>query len=253
MRMVVALLSFSLSAWAIEPKRPPPAVPSDSKPATEPEKPATPLDASFMQTSQLDNLKEEIRREKSYLSRSLSSGDSESDINHYKSLSRRLGVDAGIMMPYGDFAKEFASAPVIGIHFTWEAIRPLNLVVSTYHASAPRIGGPHLGRLTASSISMGANAIWDLGRAIPFFRLEASFDFNDVSLGNTYVTSGSDSAITTLGANIGGGIDFVVGREFSFGLQVFYHLAVPKKVTLSDSTQFDLGSSYAVGGLRINF
>lgn len=253
MRMVVILLSCSFWAWALEPKKPLPPGPNDSKPTAEPERPTTPLDASVMPASQLANLKEEIRREKSYLSRSLSSGDPGDDITHYKSLSRRLGVDAGIMVPYGDFAKEFASAPVIGIHFTWEAIRPLNLVVSTYHASAPRIGGPHLGRLTASSISMGTNAIWDLGRAIPFFRLEASFDFNDVSLGNTYVTSGSDSTITTLGANIGGGIDFVVGREVSFGLQVFYHFAVPKKVTLSDSTQFDLGSSYAVGGLRINF
>ncbi len=201
----------------------------------------------------IDSLHREIRRERNYLSRQLSSGVSEDDINHYKELSRRMGVDIGIWVPYGDFAKEFASAPMIGIHFTWEAIKPLNFTVATYHASAPRNSGPHLGRLSASSIAMGVNAIIEMGRTIPYFRLEACFDFNDVSLGSVYVTSGGDSTITTLGANVGFGVDFIVGREVSFGLLAFYHYAVPKKVTLSDTTQFDLGSSYLSTGLRITF
>lgn len=201
----------------------------------------------------ISNLADDIRREKAYLSRQLSSGSSEDDISHYKGLSRRMGIDTAIWIPYGDFAKEFSAAPMIGIHFTWEAIRPLNLVVSTYHASAPRSTGPNQGRVSASSIAMGANALIDLGRTIPYFRLEASFDFNDVSLGNVYVTSGGDSTITTLGVNAGFGVDFIVGREVSFGLLAFYHYAVPKRVAMSDGSQFDLGSSYLSSGLRITF
>lgn len=198
-----------------------------------------------------DAIVPEIRR--TDVSRTLSSGMPEEDVTHYKSLNRRLGVDVGVMFPSGDFAKEFSSSPLLGIHFMWEAIWPLNLVVSTYHSSAPRTTGPDKGRLTLSSIAMGANASIEMGRSISYIRLEACFDFNDLSLGSTYISSGSDSTITTIGANIGFGIDFIVGREVSFGLQAYYHYSVPKKVSLSNNEQFDLGSPYAVGGLRINF
>lgn len=201
----------------------------------------------------LDSLNEDTRRERTGVSRVLASGTPDEDVSFYKSLTRRLGVDVGVMFPSGDFAKEFSSSPLIGMHFMWEAIRPLNLAVSTYHSSAPRLTGPDKGRLSVSSIAVGTNASWEIGRTVSYARLEACFDFNDLSLGATYISSGGDSTVTTLGLNFGLGIDFIVGREVSFGLQAFYHYSVPKKVTLSDGTQFDLGSPYAVGGLRINF
>lgn len=201
----------------------------------------------------LDSLTQEIKRENATVSRTLSSGDSEEDIGHYKLMSRRIGIDIGVMSPTGDFSKEFNSAPMIGVHFTWEAIRPLNLTVSSGFSSASRKTGAQDGRLTVYSLAMGANALMEMGRAVPYLRLEATFDSNNVSMGTTYVTSGGDGNITTIGANIGFGVDFIVGREVSFGLQAYYHYSVPNKVTLNTTQSFDLGSNYIITGLRLNF
>lgn len=201
----------------------------------------------------LENLNRDTRRELANVSRALSSGDSEDDISHYKVMSRRIGLDVGLFTPSGDFAREFSSAPMIGVHFTWEAIRPLNLTVSTNFSSANRKSGAQDGRLTVYSIAMGANAIWDVGRVMPYLRLEATFDANNVSMGTTYVTSGGDGNITTIGANIGLGVDFIVGREVSFGLDAYYHYSVPKAVTLNTGATFDLGSNYYIIGLRLSF
>lgn len=93
-----------------------------------------------------------------------------------------------------------------------------------------------------------------MNRFIPFLKFEGSFNFNDVSFGSTkYVTAGSDTFVSTVGLNIGLGIDFIVGREMSFGFEGTYHYQVPKKINLSDSTMFDLGSSYSTLGFRVNF
>jgi hypothetical protein len=48
-------------------------------------------------------------------------------------------------------------------------------------------------------------------------------------------------------------MDFIVGREMSFGFEGTYHYLVPKKINLSDNSMFDLGSSYASVGFRVNF
>lgn len=187
-------------------------------------------------------------------SRKLASGNNAEDLSYYSKLERRLGVDIGVMTPFGDFQKEFGNAAMIGLHFTWEAIAPFALRVSTNRASSYQKTGAAAGKLTVSSINIGTQASFPMGRFIPFLKFEGSFNFNDVSFDATkVVTAGSDTFVTTVGLNVGLGIDFIVGREMSFGFEGTYHYLVPKKINLSNNTMFDLGSSYASLGFRVNF
>jgi len=182
-----------------------------------------------------------------------STASEESDIEHYKKLQRRLGVDIGLMVPMGDFSGSFGSTSLIGLHFTWEAISPFALRVSTHRASGYHKDGAASGKLTVSQINVGAQASFDHGRYLPFLIFEGSFNFNDVAFGTNNVEAGSDTFVTTVGLNVGGGVDFIVGREMSFGFQATYHYLVPKKVTRTGAAMFNLGSSYATLGFRINF
>ena len=187
-------------------------------------------------------------------SRKLASGNTAEDLSFYSKLERRLGVDVGVMAPLGDFQKSFTNAPMIGLHFTWEAIAPFALRVSTHRASAYHKSGAASGKLTVSSINIGTQASFPINRFIPFLKFEGSFNFNDVSFDSTkVVTAGSDTFVTTVGLNVGLGMDFIVGREMSFGFEGTYHYLVPKKINLSDNSMFDLGSSYASVGFRVNF
>jgi hypothetical protein len=187
-------------------------------------------------------------------SRKLASTDPVDDLEHYSKLERRLGVDLGVMVPFGDFQKEFSNAAMIGLHFTWQAIAPFALRVSTNRASAYHKSGAGSGKLTVSSINIGTQASFPMKRVIPFLVFEGSFNFNDVSFDATkVVTAGSDTFITSVGLNAGLGIDFIVGREVSFGFEALYHYLVPKKINLSNGAMFDLGSGYATLGFRVSF
>ena len=195
-----------------------------------------------------------LEQEKKEVRRYLASGNKEEDLAYYKNLDRKLGIDLGMMMPFGDFQKDFPSAPLIGLHFNWEAISPFSFSVSTLRASTAHKTGAASGKLTVSSISVGTIANFPIGRWMPFIRLEGSFNFNDVSFDATrVVTSGNDTLLTTVGANLGLGWDFVVGREVSLGIDATYHYSVPKKVTLSNALTYDLGSSFATISFRLNF
>jgi hypothetical protein len=186
--------------------------------------------------------------------RKLASGNISDDLDHYYKMDKRLGVDIGVMNPFGDFQKEFTAGTMIGLHFAWESIAPFALIVDTQRASAFQRNGASSGKLTVSSINVGGQASFPLHRFVPFLRFESSLNFNDVSFdANRIVTSGSDTFITTLGFNFGLGVDCIVGRELSFGFEAVYHYQIPKKVNLSNGTMFDLGSSYANLGFRVNF
>lgn len=196
----------------------------------------------------LDNPKSEASE------RFLASGNKEEDLAHYRDLDRRLGVDIGMMMPFGDFQKDFSSAPLIGLHFTWEAIAPLCFSVRTLRSSTSHKNGAEFGKLTVSTIALGAIATFPVARWMPFVRLEGAFNFNDVSFNAArVVTSGNDTFLTSVGVNAGLGWDFIVGRELSFGMDATYHYSVPKKLTLSDGSLYDLGSSFASFSFRVNF
>lgn len=185
--------------------------------------------------------------------RFLANSTKEEDLAHYQSLDRRLGVDIGMFIPMGDFQSEFQSAPLIGIHFIWEAIAPWALAISTHRASTTHKSGAAGGKLTVSNIAIGTQATFSNSRFIPYIKMQGSFDFNDVSFGTTKtVTAGNDTFLTTVGLEVGGGWDFIVGREISFGLEAKYHYGVSKKITLSTG-EYDLGSSYATAAFRINF
>lgn len=186
--------------------------------------------------------------------RYLASGDKEEDLQHYKTLDRKLGVDLGILIPQGDFQKEFEMAPAIGLHFLWQAIEPWAFSVSTMRSSTNHKNGPALGKLTVNTISLGAQAAFAMGRTQPFIKMEGVFYFNDVSFdASRVVTSGNDTLLTTVGLSVGLGWDFIVGREIGFGIFANYNYAVPKKVTLANADQYDLGSSFATAGFRMNF
>lgn len=186
--------------------------------------------------------------------RYLASSTKEEDIAHYQGLDRRLGVDIGMFIPMGDFQAEFQSAPLIGLHFIWEAIAPWAFTISTHRASTTSKQGAAFGKLTTSNIAIGTQATFASGRFLPYIKLQGSFDFNDVSFDTTkIITAGNDTFLTTVGIEIGLGWDFIVGREISFGLEGIYHYSVPKKVTLNTGTMYDLGSSYATAAFRINF
>lgn len=185
----------------------------------------------------------------------LSSGDREEDIQHYHSIKHRMGVDFGLMYPFGDFQNEFAMAPNLGVHFIWEAISPFSFTFAYQRSSAAQKTTPNSAKLSINSISVGTAAAFSSKRYIPFVKLEAAFYFNDVAFndGTRHVSSGNDVNITTVGINAGLGIDFVIGRELSLGLDITYHYPVPKKLSLNNGNTFDLGSPFATAGIRINF
>ncbi|MBI4405616.1 MAG: hypothetical protein HY537_15755 [Deltaproteobacteria bacterium] len=187
--------------------------------------------------------------------RNLASGDIEEDINHYHQLTRRLGVDIGMMLPFGDFSSDFTSCPMLGIHFTWEAIPPFGFTVGMTRASSPQKDNPS-GKLSVTSINIGTQASFPSKRFVPFVKVEGAFYFNDVTFGQAAqrtVTGGNDSTLTTVGLNIGLGGDFIVGREVGLGLEANYHWAVSKQLTTSTGTSFNLGSSFATINMRVNF
>lgn len=187
--------------------------------------------------------------------RKLASGASAADdLQHYLNLQRRLGVNLGMVTPMGDFQKSFSPAATVGLHFTWEAMAPFSLRVSTNRSSSYHKQGAAFGKLTVSQINVGTQASFPVGRVIPFVKFEGSFNFNDVAFdASKVVEAGSDTFVTTVGLNVGFGFDFVIGREMSFGFDGTYHYLVPKKVNLKDGTMFDLGSGYATLGFRVNF
>lgn len=186
--------------------------------------------------------------------RYLATENKEADLEHYKKTERRFGVDVGMAIPMGDFQKDFSTAPLLGLHFVWGAIEPFDFCVSSYRASTSHKNGPALGKLTMSSIAVGTTASFPMTRFVPFAKVEATLNFNDVSLDAARVpTAGNDGFITTVGVNAGVGWDFIVGREVSAGIDATYHYSIPKKITLSNSTMYDLGSSYASVALRLNF
>lgn len=189
-----------------------------------------------------------------YVNRKLASGDNAADLQYYKELDRKLGVNLGMMMPFGDFQADFSTAPALGIHYTWEAMAPFSFSLSTLRASCHHKNGPASGKLTVNSIAFGTIGSFPTGRFIPFVKLEGAFNFTDVSFdANRIFVSGNDTFITTVGVNFGIGWDFVVGRELSLGLDATYHYSVPKKALLSNGDQYDLGSSYATATFRVNF
>lgn len=186
--------------------------------------------------------------------RNLATADTAADLQYYKDLDRRLGVNLGMMLPMGDFQSDFSSAAALGINYTWAAMPPFSFSLSTLRASCHHKNGPASGKLTVNSFALGAIGSFPTGRFIPFVKLEAALIFNDVSFDASRVfISGNDTFITTVGANFGIGWDFVVGRELSLGLDATYHYAIPKKALLSSGAMYDLGSSYATATFRVNF
>jgi hypothetical protein len=188
-------------------------------------------------------------------SRLLTSGDAEEDLTHFHTISRRMGVDIGMLVPFGDFQKDFGMAPLIGLHLSWEASPPFSFILGFMRSASAQKDIANSAKLAINVINLGAMATFPMKRTLPFVKLEGAFYFNDVSFndGTRYVTSGDDLILTTVGVNAGIGIDFVVGREVSLGLEMTYHYAIPKKLNLSNSTTFDLGSPFATAGIRVNF
>ena len=68
--------------------------------------------------------------------RSLTSGNEDDDVNHYNGLTRLLGVDLGMVIPFGDYQSFFSMAPMIGLHLDWDAIPPFRFILSTQRASS---------------------------------------------------------------------------------------------------------------------
>lgn len=186
--------------------------------------------------------------------RSLASGDPDSDLEHYMKLQRRLGVSFGLMLPFGDFGQDFSSTSMLGLHFVWEAIPPFGLRISTQRASSYHKNGPGSGKLTVSQFTIGTQASFPDNRKVPFAILEGTFNFNDVAFGTApTIQAGSDAIVTTVGLNVGFGMDFVVGRELSLGFEALFHYLLPKRVNLSNGNQYNLGSSYSTIAFRITF
>lgn len=204
----------------------------------------------------LETLPPERKRTISHPNRMLATGDTEDDLNYFHSQSRRMGVDIGAMVPFGDYQNDFGISPMMGVHLSWAAIPPFAFTIGWMRASAAQKTLASDAKLSVNSINVGAMATFSAKRIMPFVKIEAAFQFNDISFSDgRRITSGNDLTLTTVGANAGLGIDFVVGREISVGLDVTYHWAVPKKLTIggTGSGEFDLGSPYATMGLRVNF
>lgn len=187
----------------------------------------------------------------------LSSGDNDDDVDHYHTVGRRMGVDLGMMIPFNDYANDFTYAPMIGFHMQWEAIAPLSVLVEMRRSSSPHKNTPSDAKLSVNTISVGTLANFGVKRFSPFVKLAGALHFNDVSFNDgRKITSGNDFNLTTVGINAGLGVDFIVGREISVGLDITYYYSVPKKLAITDGTNittFDLGSPYAIIGLRVNF
>jgi hypothetical protein len=183
----------------------------------------------------------------------------DADIDHYENKDRRVTVNLGMFVPEGDFQGAFNVAPLIGLHFVWEEIYPFAFTVGFERASADHTGNSQLGKLVVNEITVGTKASFPVGRVIPFIKIEGAFCFNDVSFGGAigstppFIVSGNDSFLTSMGINGGLGLDFVVGRDFGLGVEATYHYPIPKTVSLSDGTNFNLASPWADVSLRLSF
>lgn len=185
--------------------------------------------------------------------RRLASGDAEEDLTHYRNLNRRLGIDIGMMVPLNDFNKEFNRAQMIGLHFTWEAIAPFAFTAGIMRAASTHKTDPSSGKLSVTAFSLGAQATFPQGMVLPFLKLSGQFYFNDVSFESTrYPTAGYDTLLTTVGVSAGIGVDFIVGREVSLGVEATYHYPVPKQIS-TNAGNFDLGSQFGTLAFRVNF
>jgi hypothetical protein len=211
----------------------------------------------YRDTSSVETLQEDADEHKEAQTPFFTSGNTEEDLKHYERLSRRFGVDVGMFIPFGDFENTFDPAPMMGIHAEWAAINPLVFTMSMQRASAPHSNNAGLGKLSVTSINIGTMISLPSRRFIPYFKIEGGFYFNDVSFNDPnnpkYINSGNDINLTTVGANAGLGMDFIVGREISIGLDVTYHYPIPKQLSLSDGSTFNLASPWATVGLRLNF
>lgn len=202
-----------------------------------------------------DGQKDRSSEQDETIDRTLTSGNVDDDIEHYHGLTRRMGVDLGMVMPFGDFRNEFGSSALIGIHLTWEATEPFSFLFGMMRSAAGQKDNPAAAKLTLTQISLGAMAQFPVKRFNPFVKLEGAFHFNSVVFNNAskLITSGDDLNLTSIGANLGIGCDVIVGREVSLGLDITYHYAVPKKLQLANGDGFDLASPYMTIGLRVNF
>jgi hypothetical protein len=211
----------------------------------------------YRDPSNVETLQDDADQHKENQAAILSSGNTDEDLNHYQGLTRRFGAELGMFIPFGDFENMFDPAPMVGIHAEWAAIQPLVFTLSMQRASAPHTGNAGLGKLSVTSINIGTMITLPARRFIPYFKLEGGFYFNDVDFNDPnnpkYINSGNDINLTTVGVNVGLGMDFIVGREISIGLDVTYHYPIPKQLSLSDGTTFNLGSPWATVGLRLNF
>ncbi|MCB0406050.1 MAG: hypothetical protein KDD51_14810 [Bdellovibrionales bacterium] len=183
-------------------------------------------------------------------SRNLASGDTEADIEHYLNMKRRFGVDLGGWLPFGDFNNVATLSPMLGIHFTWEAIAPLGFTLSYRHATSDNKTTPGSSKLSVNQIALGTQASFPMDRFIPFVKVEGALYFNDFHQNGTSNT-GDSTMLTTLGISAGLGFDFIVGREVSVGLDAMYHYPLPKNITTSST--FNLGSPFATFAFRLNF
>ncbi|MCB0417829.1 MAG: hypothetical protein H6617_11760 [Bdellovibrionaceae bacterium] len=183
--------------------------------------------------------------------RSLASGDAEADIEHYLGMKRRFGVDLGGWLPFGDFNNVGTLSPMLGVHFTWEAIAPLGFTLSYRHATSDNKTTPGSSKLSVNQIALGTQASFPMDRFIPFVKVEGALYFNDYHQ-NGATQTGDSTMLTTLGISAGLGFDFIVGREVSVGLDAMYHYPLPKNVTVAGSN-FNLGSPFATFAFRLNF
>ncbi len=205
------------------------------------------------QPSILGDYRTDAENAKRYgLSRNLASGNVDQDLDHYRNLGRRLGIDLGLMIPMGSFTDVAGTSPMLGLHFVWEAIEPFSFTVNYRRASADNKTTPGNGKLSVNYISLGAQASFSQGRFVPFVKLEGGLYFNDLR-DNANAITGDDALLTTVGASAGVGFDFIVGREVSIGFDAMYHFAVPRNVTRGGAGNFNLGSSFATVGFRLNF
>ena len=185
--------------------------------------------------------------------RNLATESEGDDIAHYQNLSRRVGITLGTLIPTGDFSKNFNYAPAIGLHYTWEAIRPFGFTLGMLHADSSYKGNAAAGKLSITAINLLGQASFPTSRYIPFVQFGATFLFNNVSFdGSRVVTAGNDSNLTTLGVTVGTGMDFVVGRELSIGFDASFTYPIPKKVTTTGE-DFNLGSPFGTANLRLSF
>lgn len=183
--------------------------------------------------------------------RNLASGNDEADVEHYLNMKRRFGVDLGGFLPFGNFNDVATLSPMLGIHFTWEAIAPLGFTLSYRHATSDNKTTPGNSKLSVNQLALGTTASFPVDRFIPFVKFEGTLYFNDYHE-NGKTNTGDSTMLTTLGVSVGLGFDFIVGREVSVGLDAMYHYPLPKNISLA-GTNFNLGSPFATFAFRLNF